>query len=105
MNYPHMRPSHTRGGSSELQHGMLLEGKWIEVAHISYDILQDRASMFKPKFVWMNCICINRTEDDEKSAQMVMMVCLPEFFDGLSDPDPFLYITISIKERHESSSG
>lgn len=60
-------------GNFELQRVILIDGKWLRVAQNAYDILQERASLFKTTLLWMDCICINQTDDHEKGFQVGMM--------------------------------
>lgn len=60
-------------GDPKLQHGIIVDKKWLEVTSNAYEILQDRASLYRSTLLWIDCICINQADDDEKSSQVAMM--------------------------------
>ncbi|KAF7512973.1 hypothetical protein GJ744_011239 [Endocarpon pusillum] len=60
-------------GDSRLQHGIIVDNKWLEVTRNAYEILQDRASLYHSRLLWIDCICINQADDDEKSSQVAVM--------------------------------
>jgi Heterokaryon incompatibility protein (HET) len=64
--------SYTWGDSKHVL-GILVDGKWLNVTRDVYELLQDRASSYESRSHWIDCICINQTDDDVKSSQISMM--------------------------------
>jgi Heterokaryon incompatibility protein (HET) len=60
-------------GDPKHELGILVDGKWLNVTRNVYELLQDRASSYESRSLWIDCICINQTDDDEKSSQVPMM--------------------------------
>jgi heterokaryon incompatibility protein (HET) len=60
-------------GSSELFKRILVDGKWMEVTLSAYELLQSRASILEPKILWLDCICINQADVQEKNVQIPLM--------------------------------
>ncbi len=45
----------------------------LEVKCKACEILQDRAPLHHSSLLWMDCICINQADDDDKSSQITVM--------------------------------
>jgi hypothetical protein len=56
-----------------LSHGVLIDGHWLPLSAKVYDILQDRASFWRTKTLWIDFICINQADLQEKSSQVRLM--------------------------------
>ncbi|KAI3319426.1 putative heterokaryon incompatibility protein [Xylariaceae sp. AK1471] len=52
---------------------LVLGGKRFRVSERVYDIVHDRASCLMTRYVWIDSICINQDDDDEKSSQVQLM--------------------------------
>jgi hypothetical protein len=48
-------------------------GRWLLITANVRDILFDRASMFTVKHIWVDSLCINQADNDEKSKQVMLM--------------------------------
>lgn len=66
--------SYTWACMKDTTHRISIGGKWIDVGKNAFDVLQDRAVAFEKRSLWIDCICINQSDDNEKSMQVPMMV-------------------------------
>ncbi|KAF2099170.1 hypothetical protein NA57DRAFT_76402 [Rhizodiscina lignyota] len=64
--------SYTWGAESPT-HGVDVDGQWIKVRTNAYELLQDRAVINETRVIWMDCLCINQRDHDEKRLQIPMM--------------------------------
>jgi hypothetical protein len=53
--------------------GILINGKWFSVTENAFGVIEDRVSLLHKRTIWIDCICINQEDDQEKSQQVVMM--------------------------------
>ncbi|KAI1427834.1 putative heterokaryon incompatibility protein [Xylaria sp. FL1777] len=51
----------------------ILNGGRFTVSERVYDILHDRASCLMTRYIWIDSICINQNDEDEKSSQVQLM--------------------------------
>ncbi|KAF2970372.1 hypothetical protein GQX73_g3194 [Xylaria multiplex] len=52
---------------------LILNGEKFEVSERVYDILHDRASCLMTRYIWIDSICINQGDEEEKSSQVQLM--------------------------------
>ncbi|KAI1818309.1 putative heterokaryon incompatibility protein [Poronia punctata] len=52
---------------------LILNNKRLIVSERVYDIVRDRASCLKTRYMWIDSTCINQRDDEEKSAQVQLM--------------------------------
>ena len=60
-------------GSSEKTHEILLSGARCAVSSVVHEILQGRRSVWTTKWLWIDSLCINQQDDEEKSEQIQLM--------------------------------
>ncbi|KAI0971467.1 putative heterokaryon incompatibility protein [Xylaria arbuscula] len=51
----------------------ILNGKRFMASERVYSILHDRASCLKTRYIWIDSVCINQDDEDEKSSQVQLM--------------------------------
>jgi Heterokaryon incompatibility protein (HET) len=64
--------SYTWGDSTKMR-GILVDDKWPPVTENAFAVIEDRVSRFESKTIWIDCICINQNDDQEKAEQVKMM--------------------------------
>lgn len=64
--------SYTWGDQLE-KYDIQIDGKWLQVGKNAYDILQERASFFETRTIWIDRISINQDYNAEKDIQVPMM--------------------------------
>ena len=60
-------------GSPEKSREILVDGCRIKVTASAYDLLLAMSSLWFPKLLWINAICINQEDDVEKDEQVLLM--------------------------------
>lgn len=60
-------------GSSEKTHEILLSGARCAVSSVVHEILQGRRSVWTTKWLWIDSLCTNQQDDEEKSEQIQLM--------------------------------
>ncbi|KAI1353494.1 putative heterokaryon incompatibility protein [Xylaria sp. FL0043] len=60
-------------GSQLGMKSLIVNGRRLRVSERVYDILHDRASYLKTRYIWIDSICINQEDDNEKSSQVQLM--------------------------------
>lgn len=60
-------------GNSDLSREILINGRRYAVTQSAYSVLQARRSVWKLRALWIDAICINQTDEQEKSHQVWMM--------------------------------
>ncbi|KAI0389617.1 putative heterokaryon incompatibility protein [Xylariaceae sp. FL0594] len=60
-------------GSQTGEKFLILDNRRFAVAERVYDIVHNRASCLMTRYLWIDSICINQREDEEKSAQVRLM--------------------------------
>jgi len=60
-------------GSPTKDHLVFFDGNWLPTTRSVYRIIQDRASYFRTRLLWIDAVCINQENDAEKSVQVSMM--------------------------------
>ncbi|PMD50110.1 HET-domain-containing protein, partial [Hyaloscypha bicolor E] len=64
--------SYTLGDPSQSR-SVIINGCKLEVNSNAFDILQDRATFLKTRKIWIDSICINQVDKEEKSVQIPLM--------------------------------
>lgn len=54
-------------------HLVFFDGRWLPTTQNVYRIFQDRSSFFRTRWLWVDAVCINQADDEEKSVQVNMM--------------------------------
>ncbi|CZT18701.1 uncharacterized protein RCC_04545 [Ramularia collo-cygni] len=62
-----------RWGSSERTESIVLNGTTFPITRSAYDLLMARRSVWRPRTVWIDAICINQSDNTEKAAQVQLM--------------------------------
>lgn len=62
-----------RWGSSERVHSILINGCLFAVTESAFDILLSLRSTFRDRVLWIDAICINQEDHNEKSQQVELM--------------------------------
>ncbi|KAI0205275.1 HET-domain-containing protein [Astrocystis sublimbata] len=62
-----------RWGSSELTHEILVDGCRFPVTEAAFDVLLARRSVWRERIVWIDALCINQQDLQEKSEQVQLM--------------------------------
>ncbi|KAH8892984.1 hypothetical protein GQ53DRAFT_805838 [Thozetella sp. PMI_491] len=62
-----------RWGSLDRPEEILLDGCRFAVTSSAFDLLLARRSIWRDRIIWIDAICINQNDDDEKSAQVQLM--------------------------------
>ncbi|KAF2115018.1 heterokaryon incompatibility, partial [Lophiotrema nucula] len=60
-------------GSMERTEEILVDGCRMMVTKAAYEILASYSSLLVPKLLWIDAICIDQSNDAEKSRQVPMM--------------------------------
>jgi hypothetical protein len=60
-------------GSSIMDHGIFIDGRYLSVTKNAYEVLHARSSYFQERILWIDAICIDQTNDSEKSSQIPLM--------------------------------
>ncbi|KAK3362428.1 heterokaryon incompatibility protein-domain-containing protein [Lasiosphaeria hispida] len=60
-------------GSMTASHNICVGGKWLSITSNANTILQDRASFFETRTIWIDCICIDQQNISEKNVQVPLM--------------------------------
>ncbi|KAK3312532.1 heterokaryon incompatibility protein-domain-containing protein [Apodospora peruviana] len=92
VSYCWDKPSSSGGDKKTTIH---IDGRPFEVQHTVYAILRAMRREFSLKHVWIDSICINQTDEREKSSQVQLMRLIYEnatstvgWLRGPSNPDP-----------------
>jgi hypothetical protein len=64
--------SYTWGDPSQSR-SVIINGYKLEVNSNAFDILQDRATFLRTRKIWIDSICINQVDKEEKSVQIPLM--------------------------------
>lgn len=64
--------SYTWGARKDVK-PLILNGRCFEVYERVYEIVHDRASYLMTRHIWIDSICINQSDDNEKSSQVQLM--------------------------------
>lgn len=70
---PYEAISYVWGVDPRKPHPVILDYKQFYVSTNVYQILCRRSSLFRPRLIWIDSICINQSSDVEKSDQVKMM--------------------------------
>lgn len=62
-----------RWGSSERTDEILVNGRRFPVTKSAFELLLARRSFWHERLVWVDAICINQQDDNEKSVQVILM--------------------------------
>ena len=65
--------SYTWAGQVADHYITLEDGCWLTVTENAFNIIHERASFLKPRYVWLDAICINQSDPNEKQSQVEMM--------------------------------
>ncbi|KAK1755490.1 heterokaryon incompatibility protein-domain-containing protein [Echria macrotheca] len=65
--------SYTWGGQKPGEIYMECDGKWLATTPNVHAIVRDRASYRKTRFLWIDAVCINQGDKDEKAYQIGLM--------------------------------
>ncbi|KAI0528367.1 putative heterokaryon incompatibility protein [Xylaria digitata] len=60
-------------GTQLVMKPLILNGRRFRISERVYDILHDRASCLMTRYIWIDFICINQDDEDEKSSQVQLM--------------------------------
>ncbi|KAF5133336.1 Heterokaryon incompatibility protein 6, OR allele [Metarhizium anisopliae] len=60
-------------GSRQTRKGLIVAGARLDVSDRVYDIVHDRASFLMTRHIWIDSICINQQDNEEKSSQVQLM--------------------------------
>ena len=60
-------------GSPNKDHVVILNGHWLLTTKNVYNIIQDRASYSRTRWLWIDAVCINQTNTTEKNSQVNIM--------------------------------
>jgi len=60
-------------GSSVKDHLVFFGGKWLPTTRNVYQLLHDRSSFSRTRWLWIDAVCINQDDVEEKNAQVQMM--------------------------------
>ncbi|KAG8414672.1 hypothetical protein J3459_014165 [Metarhizium acridum] len=60
-------------GSQQTRKGLILDGGRLDVSERVYQIVHDRASFLMTRHIWIDSICINQQDNEEKSSQVQLM--------------------------------
>ncbi|EPE28819.1 Heterokaryon incompatibility protein, putative [Glarea lozoyensis ATCC 20868] len=53
--------------------GILIDGKWCSVTENAFEVIRDRVCFSNTRTIWIDCICIDQQDDQEKTRQVGMM--------------------------------
>ncbi|OCK74085.1 HET-domain-containing protein, partial [Lepidopterella palustris CBS 459.81] len=68
-------------GSKDLTEEIIIDGKRHPITHSAHSLLKARRSVWKPRTIWVDAICINQKDDEERSHQVTMM---KDIYEGAS---------------------
>ncbi|KAK1749819.1 heterokaryon incompatibility protein-domain-containing protein [Echria macrotheca] len=60
-------------GDMKTLHRIRVDGRWLSITSNAHTILQDRASFFETRTMWIDCICIDQSNVSEKNVQVPLM--------------------------------
>ncbi|KAE9369095.1 heterokaryon incompatibility, partial [Stipitochalara longipes BDJ] len=60
-------------GNANLREHIWVNGKALNVPKSCYTILSNRSSVWKPQLLWIDAVCINQKDEDEKNTQVPLM--------------------------------
>jgi hypothetical protein len=60
-------------GETNSTHELLVDGKPLRIPRNTADIIRQRALLWKPRLLWIDAICINQNNVDDKNQQVRMM--------------------------------
>jgi hypothetical protein len=60
-------------GDANLTENILVNGKALSVPKSFYTILSNRSSAWRPQLLWIDAVCINQQDEDEKNSQVPLM--------------------------------
>jgi len=69
----HTKLCHTHGASRSLSHVIEINSASFNVTSNLYYALQNLRRKFSPRTLWINAICINQKDDNEKSTQVELI--------------------------------
>jgi len=106
---PYEAISYVWGADLRKPHPVILNNRQFYVSTNVFHILCRRSSLFRPSFLWIDSICINQSDDSERSQQVKMMrdiyesasrvvVCLGE------NPDAWLALSMLNQLKFMKSS-
>jgi hypothetical protein len=70
---PFIRGHFYTWGDPSQSRSVIINGCKLEVNSNAFDILQDRATFLKTRKIWIDSICINQVDKEEKSIQIPLM--------------------------------
>jgi hypothetical protein len=56
-----------------MDHGIFIDGRYLPVTKNAYEVLHARSSYPQERILWIDAICIYKTNDSEKSSQIPLM--------------------------------
>ena len=62
-----------RWGSGEKTRILDIGGKVLPIPESAYDVLRERASIWRPRLMWIDAVCVNQEDDEDKSQQVGLM--------------------------------
>ena len=60
-------------GTQRVFKRLILNGRFFDVSERVYEVVHDRASSFMTRLIWIDSICINQCDNDEKNIQVRLM--------------------------------
>ncbi|KAF4636845.1 hypothetical protein G7Y89_g1239 [Cudoniella acicularis] len=60
-------------GDASIRENIWVNGKRMNVPKSTYTVLSNRSSWWRPKILWMDAICINQQDEEEKGSQVGLM--------------------------------
>ncbi|KIM94104.1 hypothetical protein OIDMADRAFT_136511 [Oidiodendron maius Zn] len=65
--------SYTWAGQVADHYITLEDGCWLTVTENAFNIIHERVSFLKPRYVWLDASCINQSDPNERQSQVEMM--------------------------------
>jgi Heterokaryon incompatibility protein (HET) len=60
-------------GDPDKCHGVVVDGQWMRTTTNAHEVLKDRAPRFGVRLLWLDAVCIDQRNTDEKSVQVALM--------------------------------
>jgi SpoVK/Ycf46/Vps4 family AAA+-type ATPase len=60
-------------GDSTAKHSITIEGQQLPLTESAFQVLRNRSSFWSPRLIWVDALCINQEDDDEKASQVQLM--------------------------------